>query len=87
MPGIMDLRELKKRAHALTPIVSVGKAGLTQGIVEQVLLELKARRLVKVRLLKSALAGEEKHVLAQRLAEKTQSALVSQIGNVVVLHR
>lgn len=74
------------QAHVLKPIMQIGKAGITQGVIDQLDHELEERSLVKVKLLKTSLLADKK-VLAQELATKTGSELVQVVGYVVVLFR
>jgi RNA-binding protein len=87
----MDVRALRSQAHHLDPIMHIGKAGMTQGVVAQLKDELAARHLVKVKLLPAALPDEptkaHRHGLAQLLAEATGATLVSVVGSVVTLYK
>jgi RNA-binding protein len=44
-----ERKELKARAHKLEPVVLIGAKGLTDEVVKEVDLALKAQELVKVR--------------------------------------
>lgn len=81
---IKQLKELRVKAHALEPIVQIGKDGVTDGIAQEVLVQLKKRKLIKVKLL-SAAGDREK--LTQELVEKTGAELVRQVGRVVILYK
>lgn len=81
------VKELKARSHCLEPVVWVGKAGLTKKVIEEAKKQLKKKKLIKVKLLKSALEGKGKKELAGKIAEKTGSILIAQVGFVAVLYR
>jgi RNA-binding protein len=75
---------LKARAHGLEPSVQVGTAGLTDAVVLEVERALAARELIKVKILADRDVREE---MAQAIGARTDSAIVQQVGKVVVLWR
>jgi putative YhbY family RNA-binding protein len=89
MPAIVltasERRTLKAEAHALSPVAAIGKAGITDGLLKEVDLCLRAHQLIKVRA-----ASEEKEERAQWLAdlsERLDCAPVQSIGRIFVLWR
>jgi RNA-binding protein len=78
-------KHLRRLAHPLTPIVMLGNAGLTDGVVNELELALARHELVKV----SARVGERdaRNATLATLAERTSSALVQRIGHVGVFYR
>ncbi len=79
-----QISKLKAMAQRLEPMLTVGKAGVSDGFVKTVDETLTLHELVKV---KFGGFKEEKKTLSPLLAEKTQSFLVMRVGNVVVLYR
>ena len=77
-------KELEKIAHDLQPVVIVGGAGVTDGVIDMVDNSLEAHELIKVRFNEYK---DEKKELTQQLCEKTDAALVRIIGNVAILYR
>ena len=77
-------RDLKARAQKLEPIVKLGHAGLTDGFVRSLDTALAQHGLVKM---KFTAFKEEKHELAPQIAERTNSEMVMQVGNVAVFYR
>lgn len=75
---------LRKLAHSLKPVVQVGKQGLNELVINKVDQELNAHELIKV---KFGDFQDQKHALAQELADQSDSALVMVIGNVAILYR
>lgn len=75
---------LKARAHALEPSVQVGHGGLTDGVATEIDRALKARELIKVKILADR---DEREEIAEAIATRTESAIVQQVGKVVVLWR
>jgi RNA-binding protein len=87
MPITLTARErahLKARAHALEPSVQVGNAGLTDAVVVEIDRALAARELIKVKILADRDVREE---IAQAICARTESAIVQQVGKVVVVWR
>ncbi|HJH31893.1 MAG TPA: YhbY family RNA-binding protein [Methanosarcinaceae archaeon] len=79
------LYKLKSEAVHLKPIINIGKNGITDAAVEELKKQIKANRLVKVKMLKSA--GMDARTLAQQVADATKTTLVEVKGNTVVLYR
>ena len=65
----------------------IGKNGVTPSLIEEVSRQLKDNKLVKVKVLKSALDETSRSEIAAQLAEKTGAELVEVKGNTVVLFR
>ncbi|HEY3804948.1 MAG TPA: ribosome assembly RNA-binding protein YhbY [Kofleriaceae bacterium] len=78
-------RHLRALAHALHPIVQVGKDGLDEGLVAAVDRALADHELVKVKVGENAAATKDE--VADELAGKTRSEVAQVIGNIVVLYR
>jgi RNA-binding protein len=80
-----QLRFLRGRAHALKPVVMIGQAGLTDGIVAETGRALHDHELIKVRV-RGAERSTRDALLAE-LARRTAAELVTRIGHVAVLYR
>lgn len=76
---------LMKLAAAQDPIFQIGKAGLTPEVCTAVSEALEARELVKIALLKSCF--DDIRNLAEALAGRTRSQVVTVIGRKIVLYR
>jgi RNA-binding protein len=78
-------KHLRRLAHPLTPIVMLGNAGLTDGVVNELDRALTDHELVKV----SARIGERaaRNAALDALAVRTSSAMVQRVGNVGVFYR
>lgn len=75
---------LEKEAHDLQPVVIVGGAGLTDGVVTMTDNSLAAHELIKVKF--NEYKDEIKELVAE-LTEKTNSTLVRIIGFTAILYR
>jgi RNA-binding protein len=76
-------KELIKRGAELKPTIHVGKGGITEGIVDEIVRQIKEKHLVKVKLLPSSDVFKEDAAI--ELAERTQTGLVDVRGNTVLL--
>ena len=79
------LNEAKSRDFKAS--VRVGKAGLSETVVEEIRQQLRTRELVKVKVNKGLFEREQKAEVWNYLAEQTNSVLVLQRGNIGVLWR
>ncbi len=76
----------KINLHALEPAIRIGKAGITDNVVKQVMTLLKKRKVIKVKFLASAIQ-ENKRARANELAERAHAKIISKVGFIVVLER
>jgi len=76
---------LKGLAHPLSPVVRVGRNGLTPSIVDETKKSLAAHELIKVRFELDDAA--ERREAAEELARATQSELAATIGKLAILYR
>lgn len=79
-----QIAKLKGIAQRMDATLKVGRAGLSDGFLQSVREALAHRELIKV---KFDEFKDQKKTLAPELAEKTESRLVTLIGNVAVLYR
>lgn len=82
----MNRQEHRKSATALEPALQIGKSGIGAVVVE-LKTQLKNRKLVKVKFLKSAFFEGDKNELAEKLANMTDSELIEVRGNTAVFRR
>jgi RNA-binding protein len=78
-------KHLRRLAHPLNPIVMLGNAGLTDGVVHELDRALTDHELVKV----SARVGDRdaRDAALAALAARTAAELVQRVGNVGVFYR
>ena len=79
-----DRAYLRSEAQTLSPVVYVGKNGLTDSVVAALDEALDAHELVKVRF---QAAKDETRPISETLAEKTASTLVATTGFTAVFYR
>lgn len=76
---------LKGLAHPLSPIVRVGRGGVTDSVVNETKKSLDAHELIKVRL--DVDDSTERRALAERLASAADAHLAGTIGKIAILYR
>lgn len=81
----MNKAELRSKAKAIEPLIRIGKNGLSDHVVQEIKKLLNKKKLIKVKILKSALTGRTKKELAKCLVAETNAELIDAIGFIVVL--
>lgn len=76
-------KEIMRRALSIEPTVHVGKDGMDQGLFDEIVLQLKKRRIIKVKVLNNA--DSETKEVADRISEATGSVAVDVRGGIIVL--
>jgi len=76
-------KELKGQGNELKATIHVGKDGVTDGLVEEVIKQIKANKVVKVKVLAST--SEFKKQMAEELAERTNVEIVEIRGNAILI--
>jgi len=88
MPVTLTSRErahLKSRAHAMEPVVNVGKTGVTDAVIAEVERALTAHELIKVRAASQDREGRAE--ILKTILERTDATAVQTVGKVMVLWR
>ncbi|HUP49266.1 MAG TPA: ribosome assembly RNA-binding protein YhbY [Thermoanaerobaculia bacterium] len=76
---------LKGLAHPLSPVVRVGKGGVSTSVIEETKKSLDAHELIKVRIESDDSASRE--VLVTTLADATGSEVAGRVGKIAILYR
>ena len=75
---------LEKEAHNLSPVVIIGGAGVTEGVISMVASSIASHELIKVKFNEYK---DEKTELTEEILESTDTTLVRMIGNVIILYK
>ena len=78
-------KEKRGEAHHLDPVVIIGADGLTEGVVKETDIALKAHGLIKVRMFSDVRADRETALAT--LADRLGAAPIQHIGKLLVLWR
>ena len=76
---------LRADAHALNPVVMIGEAGLTPGVVKEIDASLDSHGLIKIRVFGDD--REARLVMYQTICSELGAAPVQQIGKLLVIYR
>ena len=79
--------EIKKLALSrdLKPTIRIGKSGLTDKLVSEIVTQLSSKKLVKIKINRGLFDKNDLQNLWQHLSSSTNSTVVSVRGNVGVL--
>ena len=80
-----ERKALKARAHKLEPVVIIGAKGLTDEVVKEVDLALKAHELIKVRAVTDDRAARSAWM--KEICTRLEAHAVQEIGKVLVIYR
>ena len=76
---------LKAQAHALKPVVMIGQNGLTDAVVREADMALKAHESIKIRVRNDD--RDEREQFAQIFCERLNAQLVAHSGKLIILWR
>ena len=76
---------LKAQAHALKPVVMIGQNGLTDAVIREADIALKAHELIKIRVRNDD--RDEREQFAQIFCERLNAQLVAHSGKLIILWR
>jgi RNA-binding protein len=79
--------EMVKELRSEPATLVLGKKGITEEFVEEVKRQLKRKKVIKIRMLKSALAEQSMDELASAIAIKANSQLLETRGYTMLLAR
>jgi RNA-binding protein len=78
--------ELKHEAAHLVPSLNIGKGGITEPLIKELLRQLRHNKLVKVKILRTAIGNKDRNLLAKELSGSTKSRLIEVKGNCAVFY-
>lgn len=76
---------LKGLAHPLSPIVRVGKGGVSESVIAETKKSLESHELIKVRV--DIEDSTDRRAAAEQLAHATDAHLAGAIGKIAILYR
>jgi putative YhbY family RNA-binding protein len=75
---------LKGRAHALSPTVMIGNAGLTESVLKEIAQTLKIHELIKIRVMAER---EQREEILTAICTQLDAAPVQHIGKILVIYK
>jgi len=85
MNTLKSNKKERVKAQELDPIVRIGKAGLTSTVIEEIKKLLRKKKLIKIKILPSALDSANKEEILSRLIVESGGEVVHKIGFTIVL--
>ena len=79
------LKDLKGKAHKLNPVVYIGNKGLSENVINEIDIAIKAHELVKIKI--AGVEKEERMALIEEIIKTTHSELVQTIGAMAVIYK
>jgi RNA-binding protein len=80
-----QIRNLKKQAHHLKPVVMVGQHGLSENVLTEIDIALDVHELIKVKLAGADKADRER--ISQQIVTRHNAVLVQIVGRVATFYR
>jgi RNA-binding protein len=80
-------RRIKRELNVEKPTVWIGKEGATPQILNEISRQLDKKKIVKVKMLKTALKDEDTKSIASKIAQQTESVLIDVRGHTFILYK
>jgi RNA-binding protein len=80
-------RRIKRRLGREDPTIWVGKSGVSEQLLKEIMKQLEKNEMVKIKILKSALGETEAKHIASKTADQTEASLVEVRGHTFMLYK
>jgi RNA-binding protein len=80
-------RHVRHKLKDEKPTMWIGKEGLTPQLSNEIENQLEKKKMLKIKILKSALQQDTAQTIASKAAEQTGASLVEVRGHVFILYR
>ncbi len=80
-----QLLNLRKQAHHLKPVILIGQKGLTEAVINEIDLALKAHECIKIKI--SGVEKPERQTINNQILSSVNAHLIDTIGHVLVIYR
>lgn len=80
-------RRIKRRLSEEKPTIQIGKNGVSQKLVKEIEKQLEKKKMVKIKILQSALKEKGAREIASKIAEQTEASLVEVRGHTFMLYK
>jgi len=80
-------RRIKRRLSGEKPTIWIGKNRISQELLKEIEKQLDKKEMIKVKILKGALDGDEATNIASSIAEQTEASLVEVRGHTFMLYK
>ena len=76
-----------KNIHDLKPVIRIGKNGMTENIINDIKILVKKKKIVKIKVLKSAISSATMKDIADKILKETNLKIIQLRGHSVVVSR
>jgi RNA-binding protein len=80
-------RYIKRRLTREKPTIWIGKNGPTQELIKEIEKQLDKNKMIKVKILKSALPAHDAKQIATKTAQQTEATLIEVRGHTFTLYK
>jgi RNA-binding protein len=80
-------RRIKRRLSEERPTIWIGKGKVSDELLKEIAKQLDNKETVKIKILKSAMEGDEAKGIAHRIAEQTEASIVEVRGHTFMLYK
>ena len=77
--------KLKKLAQQLKPVVIIGQKGLTEAVINEADVALKAHECIKIKI--SGWEKQDKTTMINTICQQLQSEFIHSVGNMFIIFR
>ena len=81
----MDILNYKARSHKIGVSVLIGKAGLSEKVIDEINTQLKAHKLIKIKV--SSNDKIHRNQIQEKICKITDSIVINKIGKILVIFK
>ena len=78
-------RSLRKTAHHLEPVVWIGKNGISENVIKEIIQSLEQHELIKIKMLATEKKNQNRDI--ETICRMTNSILINSIGNILIIYK
>lgn len=85
MTSNQAVKDLKRKAHSLNPVISIGNKGLTENVFAEIDIAIKSHELIKIKI--SGAEKDERLEIIEKIVNTTKAELIQTIGSIAVIYK
>ena len=78
------LKQFKAQAHLLKPVLTIGQAGLTESVLNELEITLDTHELIKIKI---RAERDDRKTIQAEIISASKSELIQSIGQIIVIYR
>lgn len=79
------IKQLKKSAHHLKPIILIGQKGLTEAVIAETDIALNIHECIKIKI--TGWEKDDRNEIIHKICENLQAEYIHSIGHIFVIYR